>query len=102
MIVFELFRDAIGSVGRFVDRLMKIVVAVEERLCHFFSAYAKQTGCSEQTKDEFWSLLDEKTAEVPSQDMIVVVGGLNGRVEAAKDGYSCHGGFGYGSRNDDG
>ncbi|VDP08946.1 unnamed protein product [Heligmosomoides polygyrus] len=42
-------------------------------------------GCSEQTKDEFWSLLDEKTAEVPSEDMVVVVGDLNGHV----DGYSC-------------
>ncbi|VDO19908.1 unnamed protein product [Heligmosomoides polygyrus] len=102
MIVSERFRDAIASVERFDDRLMKIVVAVEERRCHFFSAYAPQTGCSEQTKDEFWSLLDEKTAEVPSQDMIVVAGDLNGHVGATKDGYSGHGGFGYGSRNADG
>ncbi|VDP34871.1 unnamed protein product [Heligmosomoides polygyrus] len=96
MIVSERFRDAIASVERFDDRLMKIVVAVEERRCHFFSAYAPQTGCSEQTKDEFWSLLDEKTAEVPSEDMIVVAGDFNGHVGATKDGYSCHGGFGYG------
>ncbi|VDP22621.1 unnamed protein product [Heligmosomoides polygyrus] len=32
----------------------------------------------------------------------VVAGDLNGHVGAAKDGYSCHGGFGYGSRNVDG
>ncbi|VDO60982.1 unnamed protein product [Heligmosomoides polygyrus] len=64
MIVSERFRDAIASVERFDNRLMKIVVAVEERRCHFFSANAPQTGCAEQTKDEFWSLLDEKTAEV--------------------------------------
>ncbi|VDO78489.1 unnamed protein product [Heligmosomoides polygyrus] len=86
MIVSERFCDAIASVERFDDRLMKIVVAVEERRCHFFSAYAPQTGCSEQTKDEFWSLLDEKTAEVPSQDMIAVAGDLNGHVGATKDG----------------
>ncbi|VDP19253.1 unnamed protein product [Heligmosomoides polygyrus] len=67
MIVCERFRDAIASVERFDDRLMKIIVDVEERRCHFFSAYAPQTGCSEQTKDEFWSLLDEKAAEVPSE-----------------------------------
>ncbi|VDP47262.1 unnamed protein product [Heligmosomoides polygyrus] len=47
-------------------------------------------------------MLDEKTAEVPSKDVIIVAGGLNGHVGAAKDGYSCHGGFGYGSRNPDG
>ncbi|VDO18556.1 unnamed protein product [Heligmosomoides polygyrus] len=79
---------------------MKIVVAAKERLHHFFSAYAPHIGCSDQAKDEFWSLLDEKTAEVPPKDVIIVAGDLNGHVGATKDGYSCHGGFG--SRNADG
>ncbi|VDO63408.1 unnamed protein product [Heligmosomoides polygyrus] len=81
IIVSERFRDWIVSVERYDDRLKKIVVAAKERLYHFFSAYAPQSGCSDQAKEEFWGLLDEKTAE---------------------DGYSCHGGFGYGSRNADG
>ncbi|VDO25240.1 unnamed protein product, partial [Heligmosomoides polygyrus] len=102
IIVSERFRDSIVSVERYDDQLMKIVVAAKERLYHFFSAYALQIGCSDQAKDEFWSLLDEKTAEVPSKDVIVVAGGLNGHVGAARDGYSCHGGFGYESRNADG
>ncbi|VDO89386.1 unnamed protein product [Heligmosomoides polygyrus] len=34
--------------------------------------------------------------------MLVVAGDLCGHVGATKDGYSCHGGFGYGSRNADG
>ncbi|VDP17307.1 unnamed protein product [Heligmosomoides polygyrus] len=80
---------------------MKIVVATKERLYSFFSAYAPQIGCSDQAKDEFWSLLDEKTAEVPSKDVIMVAGDPNGHVGATKEGYSCHGGFGYGSRNAD-
>ncbi|VDO73774.1 unnamed protein product [Heligmosomoides polygyrus] len=75
---------------------MKVVVA-----SRFFSAYAPQTGCSDQAKDEFWNLLDEKTAEVPSKDVIIVAGDLNGHIVATKGGYSCHGGFGYGSRNAD-
>ncbi|VDO20141.1 unnamed protein product [Heligmosomoides polygyrus] len=65
---------------------MKIVVAAKERLYHFFSAYAPQTGCSDQAKEEFWSLLDEKTAEVPSKDVIIVAGDLNGHVGVTKDG----------------
>ncbi|VDP02224.1 unnamed protein product [Heligmosomoides polygyrus] len=77
---------------------MKIVVAAKERLYHFFYAYAPQSGCSDQAKEEFWSLLDEKTAEVLPKDVIIVAVDLNGHVAAAKDGYSCHGGFGYGSR----
>ncbi|VDO87714.1 unnamed protein product [Heligmosomoides polygyrus] len=81
MIVSERFRDAIASVERFYDLLMMTVVTVEERRCRFFSAYAPQTGCSEQTKDEFLSLLNEKIAAVLSQDTVVVAGDLNGRVK---------------------
>ncbi|VDO88007.1 unnamed protein product [Haemonchus placei] len=80
---------------------MKIVVIIEAKNT-IFSAYAPQTGCSEQTTDKYWNLLDEKTAEAPSQEDIVVAGDLNGHVGATKDGYSWHGGFGYGSRNTDG
>ncbi|VDP43611.1 unnamed protein product [Heligmosomoides polygyrus] len=61
IIVSERFRDAIVSVERFNDGLMKIVVAAERRRYHIFSAYAPQTGCSERAKDEFWSILEEKT-----------------------------------------
>ncbi|VDO63929.1 unnamed protein product [Heligmosomoides polygyrus] len=68
----------------------------------YFPCTSSQSGCSERAKNEFWSLLDEKTAEVPSQDVIVVAGDLNGHVGAAKDRYSCHGGLDFGSRNTDG
>ncbi|VDP47779.1 unnamed protein product [Heligmosomoides polygyrus] len=74
IIVSERFRDSIVSVDRFDDRLMKIVVAAKERIYHFFSAYAPQTACSDQAKEEFWSLLDGKTAEVTSKDVIIVAG----------------------------
>ncbi|VDP14549.1 unnamed protein product [Heligmosomoides polygyrus] len=87
IIVSERFRDSIVSVERFDNRLMKVVVAAKERLYHFFSAYAPQTGGSDQAKDKFWSLLDEKSAEVPSEDVIIVAGDLNGHVGATKDGY---------------
>ncbi|XGW06744.1 hypothetical protein V3C99_016790, partial [Haemonchus contortus] len=83
IIVSERFRDSIVSVERFDDRLMKIVVVIERQKYHLFSAYAPQTGCSEQTKDTFWNLLDEKTAEVPLQEAIVVAGDLNGHEKEA-------------------
>ncbi|EYB91332.1 hypothetical protein Y032_0207g2033 [Ancylostoma ceylanicum] len=66
---------------------MKIVVATVERRLHFFSAYAPQTGCSDKAKDDFWTLLDEKTEEVPPEDTIIVAGDLNGHVGATKEGY---------------
>uniref|UniRef100_A0A7I5EDF7 Endo/exonuclease/phosphatase domain-containing protein n=1 Tax=Haemonchus contortus TaxID=6289 RepID=A0A7I5EDF7_HAECO len=77
---------------------MKIIVVIECQKYHFFLAYAPQTGCSERTKDKIWNLLDEKTAEVPLQEAVVVAGDLNGHVGATKDGYS----FGYGLRHTDG
>ncbi|EYC30292.1 hypothetical protein Y032_0005g2564 [Ancylostoma ceylanicum] len=64
---------------------MKVVVTTAEQRLHFFPSYAPQTGCCEQVKDDFWMLLDEKTAEVPMEDTIVVEGDLNGHVGAAKD-----------------
>ncbi|VDO75553.1 unnamed protein product [Heligmosomoides polygyrus] len=51
---------------------MKFVVAAKERLYHFFSAYAPQTGSSDQAKDKFWNLLDERTAEVSSKALWLV------------------------------
>ncbi|VDL82195.1 unnamed protein product [Nippostrongylus brasiliensis] len=99
--VSKRFRDSISEVKRFSDRLMKIMVITENGL-HFFTAYAPQTGCSEHVKDEFWTLLNEKTAEIPPEEMIVVAGDLNGHVGTSNNGNKCHGGFGYGARNEDG
>ncbi|VDO89969.1 unnamed protein product [Heligmosomoides polygyrus] len=56
---------------------MKVAVAAEQRMYHFFSAYAPQAGCSERAKNELWTLFDEKTAEVPSEDAVVVAVDLN-------------------------
>ncbi|EYC09777.1 hypothetical protein Y032_0059g3047 [Ancylostoma ceylanicum] len=78
IVVSQRFRDSIAEVQRFDGRLMKVVVTTAEQRLHFFSAYAPQTGCCEQVKDDFWVLLDEKTAEVPMEDTIVVAGDLNG------------------------
>ncbi|VDP08548.1 unnamed protein product [Heligmosomoides polygyrus] len=67
IIVSERFRASIVSIKRFDGRLVKIVVAAKKLLCHFFSTYAPQIGCSKQSKDVFWSLRDEKTAVVQSK-----------------------------------
>lgn len=51
------------------------------------------------SQDEFWSLYDEKAAEVPPQDVIIAAGDFNGQVGSAKGLYGCHGGLCFGSRN---
>ncbi|VDL76049.1 unnamed protein product [Nippostrongylus brasiliensis] len=69
--VSERFCDSIVEVKRFNDRLMKVVVVTEERRLHFATAFAPQTGCSDEVK-EFWALHHKKTAEIPSEEMVVV------------------------------
>lgn len=87
---------------RFNDRLMKVVVAAVQRMYHFFSPYSPQSGSSERAKEEIWAPLHKKAAKAPSEDAAVTAGDFNGHVGAAKEGYTCHGGFGYGIRNVDG
>lgn len=56
-----------------------------------------RVGAPIKPMKSFWSLLYEKTAEVPSKGVIVVAGDLNEHVDGKKGCYSCHSGFGYGS-----
>uniref|UniRef100_A0A7I4Z6T5 Uncharacterized protein n=1 Tax=Haemonchus contortus TaxID=6289 RepID=A0A7I4Z6T5_HAECO len=51
IIVSERFRDSKVSVERFDDRSMKIIAVIGRQKYHFFSTFAPQMGCSEQTKD---------------------------------------------------
>ncbi|VDL80473.1 unnamed protein product [Nippostrongylus brasiliensis] len=87
------------EVKRFSDRVIKIMIIAEKRRLYFSTAY---TGCPEQVKEEFWTLLHKKTAEIPPEEMIVVAEDFNGHVGTSKDGYKCHSGFSYGARNEDG
>ncbi|KAL6742029.1 hypothetical protein Aduo_015229 [Ancylostoma duodenale] len=102
VVVSDRFRNSIAEVQRFDDRLMNVVIATVERRLYFISAYAPQAGCSDKVRDDYWMLLDEKTVEVPSEDTIIIAEDLNGHMGTAKDGYSCHRGFGYETRNVDG
>ena len=98
--VSKRFRDAILEARRYDDRLMKVVFLLAKRKLHLFTAYAPQAGCSDATKIDFWSLIDEKIREVPPEDIIIIAGDLNGHVDRDKNAHRSHGGFGI--RNDDG
>lgn len=80
------FQNAIVIVKRFDDCLVKGLAAVVQRMQHFSSAYAPQSGCSERANNGCRALLDAKTAEVPSEEAVVVAGDLNGHAGAAEYG----------------
>uniref|UniRef100_A0A914UMX3 Endonuclease/exonuclease/phosphatase domain-containing protein n=1 Tax=Plectus sambesii TaxID=2011161 RepID=A0A914UMX3_9BILA len=100
--VSERYRYSVAEVHRFDDRLMKIVIIADDCKLHVFSGYAPQAGCLDRVKDEFWTMLDQKTADVPQREPVIVMGDLNGHIGKRKDGHRGHGGHGYGDRNDDG
>ncbi|VDP40601.1 unnamed protein product [Heligmosomoides polygyrus] len=84
-------------------------MAIHKEVTEYMENYDRPVKKQEKNKERESKETDKKSkrkqllpAEVPSQDMIVVASDLNGHVGAAKDGYSCHGGFGYGSRNANG
>ncbi|XP_065318815.1 uncharacterized protein LOC135926812 [Gordionus sp. m RMFG-2023] len=65
--------------------------------------YTPQTGCKEEEKDDFRSIVDEAVMEIPRDDLEIIGGDLNAHVGKARDSYKRHhGGFGYGERNDEG
>lgn len=43
-----------------------------------------------------------RKSEVPSTDYIIIPGDLNGPIGKTADGYSSHGGHGFGNHNSDG
>jgi hypothetical protein len=66
---------------------------------NIISAYAPQVGLSESEKRMFWEHLDGMVRAVPTNEKLFI-GDLNGHVGSTNAGYEpAHGGFGYGSRN---
>ncbi|EPB77556.1 hypothetical protein ANCCEY_03314 [Ancylostoma ceylanicum] len=90
------------EVQRYDDRLMRIMIAFDSVKIHSFSAYAPQSGLSNKVKNAFWTLLDEQTTAVPSEDFVTAGGDLNGHVGTEKNGNCAHGSSGVGDRNADG
>ena len=91
------------DVKRHDDRIIVIKLLIEGRPFNVVSAYAPQVGLSAQVKEEFWNDLDGLFQSIPPEEGILVGGDLNGHVGREADSYqSCHGGFGYGERNEEG
>ncbi|ESN95641.1 hypothetical protein HELRODRAFT_179111 [Helobdella robusta] len=62
-----------------------------------FSAYAPQTGESEDVKNDFWNTLSDAIRKTPSSEIPMICGDLNSHVGDKSNGFlGVHGGFGYG------
>ena len=64
---------------------------------------APQVGLDESAKRQFREDLDGLIRVVPSSEKFFIGGDLNGHVGTTRAGFEAvHGGFGYGSRNQEG
>ncbi len=98
----ELLENVI-EVIRINDKLMKIMMVLRSKMAHIFSAYAPQQGRPEEKKRQFRELLEDKIAEVPEADILIVGGDMNAHVGQRRDGFEnemeC---FGLGGRGGEG
>jgi exonuclease III len=96
-------KDGVVDVRRQGDRIILVRLVVGDSALNVISAYAPQVGLSEGTKRQFWEDLDSMVSTVPIGEKLFIGGDLNGHVGATNVGFErVYGGFGYGSRNQEG
>ncbi|XP_047984410.1 uncharacterized protein LOC125224931 [Leguminivora glycinivorella] len=97
-------KQRIIKIERKSDRLIVIKLAMDnQQPLNIVSAYAPQIGCPNQEKLHFWEDFDEIMQNIPSNEYIHIAGDLNGHVGETSQLYdAAHGGYGYGSANQQG
>jgi hypothetical protein len=76
---------------------------VGDLIFNVISAYAPQIGLNESVKMQFWEELDTLVSSVSISEKLFIEGNLNRHVGSTRVSFDrVHGGFGYGSRNQEG
>jgi hypothetical protein len=82
------------------DRIILVKLLVGDLVFNVISAYTPQIGHNESVKMQFWEELDALVSSVSISEKLFIGGYLNGHVGSTRVGFDgVHGGFGYGSRN---
>ena len=96
-------KDGVVDIKRQGDRIILVKLFVGDLVFNVISAYAPQIGLNESIKRQFWEQLDALVSSVPISEKLFIGGDLNGHVGSTRVGFDgVHGGFGYGSRNQEG
>jgi hypothetical protein len=103
ILIDKSLRNGVVDVKRQGDRIILVKLVVGDLVFNVISAYAPQIGHDESTKRQFWEDLDSMVRAVPTSEKLFIGGDLNGHVGSSNAGYEvAHGGFGFGSRNQEG
>jgi hypothetical protein len=96
-------KDGVVDIKRQGDMIILVKLLVEDLVFNVISAYAPQIGLNEGVKMQFWEELDALVSNVPISEKLFIGGDLYGHVGSTRVGFNVvHGGFGYGSRNQEG
>ena len=103
ILIDKSLKNGVVDVKRLGDRIILVKLVVGDLVFNVISAYAPQVGHDESTKRQFWGDLDSLVRAVPTNEKLFIGGDLNNHVGLSNAGYEvAHGGFGYGSRNQEG
>src|SRR5580692_494404 len=72
--------DNIVEVRRVNEQIIAIKLIIGARLLNIISAYAPQSGKSNEEKDDFWDKLIALTSSISGGEVILLGGDLNGHV----------------------
>ena len=103
VLIDKSLKNGVVGVRRQGDRIILVKLVVGDMVLNVISAYAPQVGLDESAKRQFWEDLDGMVRAIPSSEKLFIGGDLNGHVGTTSAGFEAvHGGFGYGSRNQEG
>jgi hypothetical protein len=96
-------KDRVVDIKRQEDRIILVKLLVGDLVFNVISAYAPQIGLNENVKMQFWEELDALVSSVPISEKLFIEGDFNGHVGSIRVGFDgVHGGFEYGTRNQEG
>ena len=103
VLIDKSLKDGVVEVRRQGDRIILVKPVISDMVLNVISVYAPQVGHDESAKRLFWEDLDRLVRAVPSSEKLFIEGDLNGHIGTSSAGFEAvHGGFGYGSRNQEG
>ena len=100
VLIDKSLKDGVVEVRRQGDRIILVKLVISDMVLNVISAYAPQVGHDERAMRLFWEDLNRLVRAVPSSEKLFIGGDLNGHVGISSASFEAvHGGFGYGSRN---
>ncbi|EYC12957.1 hypothetical protein Y032_0045g1180 [Ancylostoma ceylanicum] len=82
---------------------MGVKVDTEKVTMRIISAYAPQVGCTVEEKSSFHEDLEQYVYSIEDEEVLLLGGDLNGHIGEKREGFDLwHGGYGYGTRNEEG